>query len=365
MINRSASGSFVSKNWHWFVAAATLALVVGALVFYFSSVDKDPDEEAQATLNRLDTIRTKTQTGVKELDMQPYTRAVKNFVSPQKLAEVTEQRGSYLVSAARVYCEICQKPIVPGSDVCSFCGKEQPKVVVKPVDTDNDGMTDEYEKKHSLNPALDDRELDLDGDGFSNYEEFLAKTDPSSKMSHPDYLDSLRLEAPLKETVLPFYFEKIQPLPGGKYRYFFRDPLKKGSYGQKGFVYSILQDQEIGNTGFVVKSYEQKHEKRSIKGGRNKMEREVDISEATIERTSDKRLIVLRIGERNKPVDVQAKLIYDRRGIKEFIVVPGDVINLNGEKYKVKAVKKESKEAIVDLENVLTKDVKTLKALEN
>lgn len=363
MINRGASESFVSKQWHWLVAAGAFALVAGALVFYISSVDKNPDEEAASTLRRLDTIRAKTKTGVKALDMQPYTRAVKNFVSPQKLTEVDDQRGSYLVSAARVYCELCQKPIVPGSDICSFCGKEQPKVVAAPSDIDNDGMTDDYEKKHSLNPNLDDRDLDLDGDGFSNYEEFLAKTDPSGKLSHPDYLDSLRLESPLRETVLPFYFEKVLPIPGGKYRFYFRDPSKKGAYGQKGLEYKVLQDQEIGKTGFIVKSYEKKSERRTIKGG-NKMEREIDISETTIERIADKRIIVLRVGEKKKPVDVQAKLVYDRRGIKEFIVVPGDIINLNGAKYRIKAVKRASKEAIVELEDVLTKEVKTLKTLE-
>lgn len=364
MLNRGASEGFVSKQWHWLVASAALALSVGALVFYISSVDKDPEEEAASTLRRLDTIRTKTKTGVKAVDTQPYARAVKNFVSPQKLSEVDDERGSYLVSAARVYCEICQKPIVPGSDVCSFCGKEQPKVVAAPADTDNDGMTDDYEMKHSLNPALDDRDLDLDGDGFTNYEEFLAKTDPSGKLSHPDYLDSLRLEAPLRETVLPFYFEKVLPIPGGKFRFYFRDPSKKGAYGQKGLEYRVLQDQEIGKTGFAVKSYEKKTEKRSIKGG-NKMEREVDISEATIERISDKRVIVLRIGEKKKPVDIQAKLIYDRRGIKEFIVVPGEIINLNGAKYRIKDIRRASKEAIIEIEDVLTREVKTLKTLEN
>lgn len=365
MTFRRGSEGFFSKNWHWVVLGCSGLMLAGAVAAYITGADRDPEQEASAALSRLDTVKSKTDTGVKNIDMQSYARILKNVLSPRKLVEVDDSRGSYLVSNPRVYCAICQDPIPPAVEICTFCGKEQPKVVAAPVDTDGDGMTDEYEKKYSLDSTVDDRDKDNDNDGFSNYEEFLAKTDPSDKSSHPDYLDSLRLELPLVQTVMPFYFERVQPLRGNEFRFYFRNPSAKGAYGQKGLVYSVLRGQEIGKTGFKVKGYEEKKEKKSIEGTRNKMTREVDVSEATVERISDSREIVLRIGERAVSVDVQAKLVYDRSGIREFTVIEGDVIDLNGEKYKVKAITRNGNEVKVDLENVLTGKTSSLKALES
>lgn len=45
-------------------------------------------------------------------------------------------------------------------------------------DSDGDGMPDGWEIDHSLNPLVDDAAGDLDGDGLSNYEEYLNGSDP-------------------------------------------------------------------------------------------------------------------------------------------------------------------------------------------
>ena len=47
------------------------------------------------------------------------------------------------------------------------------------TDQDNDGMDDAWETAHGLNPALNDRNSDLDGDGLTNIEEYCLGTDPS------------------------------------------------------------------------------------------------------------------------------------------------------------------------------------------
>jgi glucose/arabinose dehydrogenase len=52
------------------------------------------------------------------------------------------------------------------------------------VDTDGDGISDEWELAYGLNPNLaSDASLDLDGDGFTNLKEFLAGTDPQNPAS--------------------------------------------------------------------------------------------------------------------------------------------------------------------------------------
>jgi len=46
------------------------------------------------------------------------------------------------------------------------------------IDSDNDGMPDEWETLHDLDPLQDDASQDSDGDGISNLWEYLGGTDP-------------------------------------------------------------------------------------------------------------------------------------------------------------------------------------------
>jgi len=57
------------------------------------------------------------------------------------------------------------------------------------IDSDNDGMRDDWEIANSFNP-LDaaDRDIDTDGDTVPNYFEFLVGTDPNNALSLPDVL---------------------------------------------------------------------------------------------------------------------------------------------------------------------------------
>ncbi len=51
-------------------------------------------------------------------------------------------------------------------------------------DADSDGLPDDYETAHGLNPALpSDALLDGDGDGHTNHDEFIMGTDPQDRNS--------------------------------------------------------------------------------------------------------------------------------------------------------------------------------------
>ena len=125
--------------------------------------------------------------------------------------------------------------------------------------------------------------------------------------------------------------------------------------------------EDIGKTGFVVKGYAKKIAKVKIAAGKGEraLEREVDASEVTVERKSDKKKLVLVVGasKRKVAVDAKATLVYERNGTKEFVVVPGDTIDLNGTKYKVTEIKREGKGAKVTVEHPV-QGKKTLEALE-
>jgi hypothetical protein len=58
-----------------------------------------------------------------------------------------------------------------------------------PIDSDHDGMPDEWETKYSLDPDdSSDNIADRDSDGYTNVEEYLNDTDPN------EYIDYTKQE---------------------------------------------------------------------------------------------------------------------------------------------------------------------------
>ena len=366
MMAGNSEKGFFAAHWDWLLAIAGFAALVvgiGAAVV----VCGDDLEEAALEARSSIVVRKDASAAPAAVDLKPYEKAIKAFENPVKVITPAESDRSFLASGRRVFCEAgdsssgkkgCGRPIPFGVKVCTYadCGIKQPAEVKINLDSDGDGLPDEYEIKFGLDPknAADAGE-DKDGDGFTNAEEFAAGTDPADPKSHPDYLDSLKIVLPLKETFLPFFCERVFPLPGGDNRFYFKDPRKKNQYGQRGLVYDMKTGEDIGKTGYKVKSYEKKTARKSIEsaGGEKRLEHEVDVSEVTIERKSDKKTLRLVVGDNKRKIAVDAKatLVYERNGTKEFTVVPGDTIELNLAKYKVIEIKSVGKGAKVTLEN--------------
>ena len=249
MISRNSGGGFFAAHWDWIVAAAGVVALVGGVVLFTMSGNGDPEENAANVVRRLKSAK-RADTGVKPVDMSTYERALQFAVKPLQIAEVEETGGNFLVSERRVFCKSCKKPIKDGSKTCPFCGEAQPEPEKVVVDSDGDGLPDWWEEKYGLDVTQNDADADKDGDGFTNAEEYAAGTDPADRNSHPDYLDSLKLVLPLKETVLPFYLRSYMKTPAGMKLEFF-DPKRRNDYGKNGYRYYVLVGEAIGDTGFM------------------------------------------------------------------------------------------------------------------
>ena len=126
-----------------------------------------------------------------EVDRTPFTEASDALTNPVQLSESPQR---LMVPELRVSCSYCAKPIPFKSATCPFCGTQQPEQPLT-VDKDKDQMPDDWEAKYGLDPLnATDATKDLDGDGFSNLEEFLANTNPSDPGSYPPPPAKLRVK---------------------------------------------------------------------------------------------------------------------------------------------------------------------------
>lgn len=369
MISRAGQANFFVAHYDWFVSGVGLLALLAGAAFLVVSIGDDPEaarEEALATVDRMKPAKS----GVEALDMETMRAAVKMTRSPLQMTDVSETAESFLASERRVMCK-CKKAIpgdVRACPKCPYCGEQQQEEQKVVLDADSDGLPNDWEKKYGLNPNNPaDAAEDTDKDGFTNLEEYVAKTDPTDAKDHPDYLDSLKIVLPLQPTYMPFVFTKATKIPAG-WRCEFFDAKQKDDYGRPGRTMTSVIGEKVGKTDFVLKSYEQKSEKRAIKGGQG-MTKTVDVSEATVERTTDGKVVKLVIAASKKekpvPVDVQATLVYERGNAQSFDVVSGSTISLNGVKYRVTAVTAVGKGAKVSLEDTAHPGkVRTLEALE-
>ena len=374
MISRNGKGGGLAAHYDWIALAVGVLVLIGGAVFYVTSIGGNSDEAAAAAVGRLNRMKP-AEIGVPSVDMTALQAVSAGVRKPAQLSEVAEKAESFLASERRVLC-VCGKAIsgdVKAVPVCPYCGvaqKEEKKAV---LDADGDGIADEWEKKYGLNasdPA--DAALDPDGDEFTNLEEYLAKTDPTDPKDHPDYLDSVKIVLPLKETSMPFAFRKAYQIPAG-WRCEFVDPSRKDDNGRMGKALTAIVGSEIEDkdpdakkSGFILKSYTPKSEKRAIPG--SELQKTVDVSEAVVERKRDGKVITLVIQEGKSvklaPMDVQATLTYSRKTVENIDVVPGSEIVLSGTKYQITDIKAVGKGAKISVKQLPSGHTRVLEALE-
>lgn len=364
--------NFFQAHWDWLVMGVGLAALAVSVVFLMPTLGTSAEDGADSCRQQLNATRPAHE-GVAAANLDVLTKAYRVVKTPPMLQGLDSKKANFLASERRILCQngdadaktkSCGKPIPAECEICPFCGVKQNVVKVE-VDTDHDGLPNDWEKKYGLNPDdASDANLDSDGDGFTNLEEYQAKTNPKDKTSHPDYLDSLSIASELKETTLPFYFNGAQPLPGKTYRLTFQR-LGKTGYDSK---FTPKVGEEIASadgkikTGWIASAYAQKTEQRVVKGtGKSALKKTVDVSTVEIERKSDGKKMTIVIGEKVNTVESQVELAYNRGEQKSFTVSVGTELDLNGSKYRVTKLKAGDKGCEVTVQDGKTKKEKIIR----
>ena len=220
-----ASGnSAFSKNYDKILLVVALALLCGAVAFWFSARGAAADVRS-----RCDRELASRKPVNPEVDMAAVGKRLSAFSLSMGLMEhpfemvVNEgTKEGFFIPEIRVWCVKCRKPIPFSAEKCPLCGESQPSKKAKELDpnmdSDGDGLPDLWERKYGFNP-LDkgDAQLDFDGDGFSNAEEYAAKTDPVDSKSHPDMVGYLRV-ASIETARLPLVFKATNHMGNNNYK---------------------------------------------------------------------------------------------------------------------------------------------------
>ncbi|MBM4164063.1 MAG: hypothetical protein FJ222_06450 [Lentisphaerae bacterium] len=327
------------------LAVVVLVSLLFSLLWLTSSQERRQQEEKayQAALNAL-TPRPLEGTG---FDMGVYSNALQQLVQPKQIALDAPDQGLF-VPDRRVWCVRCSKPIPYAAEICPFCTEEQPKLAAPVPDTDGDGMFDIWERQYGFDPFdPNDADGDADGDGFTNVEEFLAKTDPREAQSHPPIDVLLRV----KEVTA----KRIELALRGKSR--MPDGQVQCQFVQQGRSFFIREGEAISNdfynTGFVFVAFTENYEKRAHP---TLGEVTVETSFATIKRLADEQMFRLQMNDEAFSETV-AELVLPVDG-STYAVVAGGTFTLRNERYNVISV--DSKTQTVVIESASTRKRLTL-----
>lgn len=370
-----SKSNFFKDHYDWIVALVGIALLAGVGFLYATSLENTPEAARAACEAELAATSKAAKKGVpapadKNLDM--LASVEKGFREPTLLGAVSDEDGSFLASEHRVYCKNpkCRKPIRYKSKTCAWCRFEQPSenpddAMRKGADLDEDGMTDEWEKRYGLDPNRNDANEDADGDLFTNLEEFNAQpkpTNPKDPEDHPDYLDDLTV-GNLETEKLPFWFNQTEASGRDSFRAIFvtTDPkydskTRAGAGDELLWTLKRSKTAQKEKSGWRVVKVEKKY-KRVKKAGAGQ-ETEVEDSIVVLQRVSDKREFTVPLRVKDFPIEEQLELQWNRGEGKTFKVAKGTEFELNKRKYVVKAIRKGSA-TIIDVKTNTRKTIGT------
>ena len=360
--------NFFKEHWDWLATGGGVAVLAASLVVFLGRLEMSPEDGALRCEMRLKAAKPAHE-GVAPADMTIFNSIIRTAKAPPAMMDIDPLKGSFLASGTRIVCKAEKDAVGADGQPVKGCGRPVPiemKECPYCLVVQDTGVTKEEEgvkrmREWSARYGVDivrNPDVDSDKDGFTDIEEyeFASKgglSDPKDSNSHPDYLDSLFVVGEMQQTVLPFYLERVSPIPGG-FRFGFRDFSKKNAYGLP-MVYSVIKGEEIGKTGFSVGKHEKKVEEYVVPGTKGKIKRKAEVSIVELVRKGDGKKVVARLGERRVPLERQVELEFRRGPGKKYVVKQGDTIRLFSREYQIVSFGDDVKSPEVRISDGITK----------
>ena len=344
------------RHYDKLIAVGVLIFLLISL-FYLTHAGAARKQEESDYIRKLDGLKP-SAASLPPMELTEYEAAVRLARNPVQLDAPETQQPGFMTPERRVSCVLstCQKPIPYAAETCPFCGTKQP---VPPeyntdLDTDKDGISDKLENQLGLNPQDPaDAKGDLDGDGFSNIEELLAKTDLKDSKKHPALVSLLRVKE-LRGKRLPLIFSGVNKMPDGKMQLVFNQT------GPSARTVWVREGERIGDSDYVAVKVEVKSEERenpNMPGIKTR----VDISTVVVKRQADGKMITLKINESGKNTDIEALIVLPLDNT-EYTVIENGTFKVREEAYRVVSI--DAKATEVTIENEANGQQKIVRKLD-
>jgi len=334
--------SFFVRQYDKLIAVAVLIILVISL-FYLTRASADRKHDGADYDRQLAGLKP-AAASVSAMDLSEYEAIARQARSPFQLNVPQAQQAGFLNPERRVSCvnAACKKPIPYAAEKCFFCGAAQPVLNEsnEGLDSDKDGIPDRVEVALGLNPNdPSDAKGDLDNDGFSNLEEYLAKTDPRDPNSHPALVNLLRVKE-LRGKRLPLIFSGVNKMPDGKMQLVFN------LVGANARTFWVREGQRIGDTDYQMGKVEVKSEER-VNPNMPGIKTRVDVSTAVIKRLSDGKELTLKINEVGKNTDVEAVIVLPLDN-SEYTVLENGTFKVRDETYRVVSIDNAATSVVIE-----------------
>lgn len=351
----------ILRQYDRLAAVAVLAVLLLSLLYLiFAGLQQTQEVQDYAGTVAL---KQPTKATLKSADLTDARKLLDFTAAPPKTALLTVRTDpdapNLCTPERRLLCVACAKPIKWETKLCPFCKGQQPaeqKIDIANADSDGDGLPDKWENDHGLNPQdPSDAETDLDQDGFTNIEEFLAKTDPANPKSHPPYVSRMKL-AGIDGTKLRLRVVDKMELPSTKdaagkvvrhYQVVFVQVDEEGSE-QTGAI-RVEEGELVKNSGFRFVAYHEKPRKQ-IAVGANKQVRFINVSTIELERVADGKRIETVFKDPVNPdwpgdplIEQRATIEFDLPDTESVTVAPNGSFTVKGEGFTVTVIDPEKK----------------------